>query len=128
MVSIALKMSEFKVLRSNQRFISSILRVDVEPQQNQSIKFTNKFFESIPVFLVLFTLFSVLISCAVRIFYESYDFAVKLTAAIGFIALCQAITIFLSLGVNFEMITTLYQTLQAIVDGDGTESFFVCCI
>ena len=117
-------MQKFKVLQSNQRFTSSILRIDIEQKRNPWMRSIDKFFTSIPVQLILFILFSILISGAVRVHNKSYDFTVRLAAILGSILMLQAFTVFLDMGVNMQKIATLYQKLQAIVDGVGMA--FLC--
>ena len=116
-------MVKFKVLQSNQRFLSSILRVDIESQKSESTKSTANFFTSIPVKLILLILFNIALLCAVRMCNQSYDFTARLTAALVFIAMCQAIMIFLSMGSNVKKIVALYQTFQTIVDDEGLFPF-----
>lgn len=112
-------MTKFKVLQSNQRFMSSFLRINMEPQKSHSTKSTGKFFTSIPVNLILLILINILSSCVVKICNSSYDFTARLTAALLVIAMSQSIMIFLSIGFNLQKIVALSQTFQAIVDGEG---------
>lgn len=108
------------VFQNNRHFMSSILRIDVEQKRNQWMKSTDKFFESIPVLAILFIMCSAAISNAVRMHNDSYDFTDRLAASLMLIAMSQAITIFLSMGMHMKTIVTLYRTLQAIVDRAGT--------
>lgn len=112
-------MIEFKVLQNNQRFMSSILRIDVEQEKNPWMKSADEFFTSFPVLLILFGLFSLLVASAVRMHNNSYDFTARLVAALLLIAMCQAIIIFLSIGVHIKKIVALYHTLQTITDNEG---------
>lgn len=105
--------------------MSSILRLDVEQKNRRWTKATDNFFTSIPVLLVLFVLFSALISSAVKSANESNGFTVRLAAAYLFIAISQAITIFLSMGANVQKIVVLYRTLQTIVDSEGIDFSFI---
>lgn len=113
------EMSKFTVLQNNQRFLSSILRIDVEQKKHPRMKSTDQFFKSIPVHLILIILFSLAASSAVRTHNSSYDFTVRLAASLIFIAACQVIVIFLAIGKNVQTIVALYRTLQAIVDSEG---------
>lgn len=108
-------MLKFKVLQSNQCFMSSILRIDGE---------THNFFASVPVLLILFIQFSTMALYAVRISIDSHDFTTRLTAILMLVAMGQATAMFLNVGVNMQKISALYQTLQSIVGEEGI--FFVC--
>lgn len=109
-------MEKFHVLQSHRRFMSSILRIDVEEKANRWMKSTDKFFESIPVLLIFFILFSASISSAVTVSTQSNGFTIRLAMTLMFIAMCQASTILLNTGVNMQKIVVLYRTLQTIVD------------
>lgn len=50
---------------------------------------------------------------------DSYDFTAKLVAALVFIGMSQAITVFLNVGANMQKTVDLYRTLQEIVDSEG---------
>lgn len=113
-------MKKFTVLQNNRRFMSSVLRVYVELKKDARLKSADKFFTAIPVLLIFFILFSILLSSAVRIHNISYDFTVRLSAAMILIAVCQAISILLDMGLNMQNIVALYRKLQAIVDAEGT--------
>lgn len=117
-------MAKFKVLQNNQRFLSSVLRIDVERKNDARLKSADSFFTSTPVLSMLFIFVSVFISNAVRILNSSYDFTDRLAAALLFIGMCQTITIFLSTGVNMPKSLDLYQALQEIVEGEG-ESYSI---
>lgn len=112
-------MEKFKVLQNNRRFMSSILRIDVEQKTNPWMKSADNFFTSIPVLLILFILFSIVVSSAVRMQNNSYDFTARLTAALLFIAMFQAIIVLLNMGLNIQKIAALFATLQTIVDSEG---------
>lgn len=112
-------MVKFKILQNNQRFMASILRINVEQQKKGPLK---KLVDnlSIPVRMILLILFSTVVSCTVRMTSSSYDFTVRSIAAFALISTCQAITICMSMNVHLQKMVTLYQTLQAIVDSaDG---------
>lgn len=107
------------VLKNNRRFTSSILRIDVEQEENPWMKTADKFFTSIPVLAILSIL---LILCALSAFSlhsSSYDYTAKLVHFLSVIALCQAFTIFFNVGAYIENTVGLYRTLQAIVDSEG---------
>lgn len=99
--------------------MSSILGIDVEKENNGWMKSINQFFKSIPVLWILFILFSVLVSSAVRIQNSSYDFTTKLNAALILIAISESIIILLNIGAHVKNTGDLYQTLQVIVDNEG---------
>lgn len=111
-------MAKFEVLHSNHRIISLTCGIDIK-ENSKLTSVTRKFFTSIPVYLILFILTNILLSCAVKTSNKSYDFTARLTAASIIIALCQGITIFLNIGVNMQKMAALNQTLQAIADGEG---------
>lgn len=117
-------MSKFRILQSNQRFMSLLLHVDVAKGDNRRTKLSNGFFASMRVLLILFISFASLLMCAVRVSMQSYDFTTRLTAALLFVALAQATTMFVNIGVNIQKITNLYQTLQSIVDNEGNLEIF----
>lgn len=123
-IKIELEMEKFKVLQNNQRFMSSILRVNVEPGKNPWMKSVDTFFTSIPVLWMLFILFGIVISSAVRMHNNSYDFTSRLTAALVFIAMSQAFIILLNMCMKMKNIIALYRTLQAIVNGEGIYDIF----
>lgn len=112
-------MVTFKVLQSNQRFMSSILRIDVAKQKKQFIDSSIGFYSSIPVLLICLNLFGALVSSAVRMSNKSYDFTTRMTAAMTLITMCQTFTIFLNIDLNMQKIAALYQTLQTVVDNEG---------
>lgn len=101
--------------------MSSILRIDAEQQKKDSfMKFVNNFFPTIPLLMILVILFSTLVSCTVRMTNNAYDFTVRSIAALALITVCQAITICINMNAHIQKTVTLYETLQAIVDGlDG---------
>lgn len=116
-------MSKFKALQTSRRFMSSILRIDIEHKDDRWMKFSNRFFKSIPVHLILFIQFSALISSVVKILNQSNGFTVRLAATYVFIALSQAITMFLNTGVHLNKIVALYRTLQTTVDSKCKMNF-----
>lgn len=113
-------MAKFKVLQNNRRFLSSMLRIDIEQKNDAQLKSADKLFTSIRLTLILFFVFSILISSAVRMHNDSYDFTVRLSAFYVFIAIFQEITIFIDMGANMQKILALYRTLQQIVGSEGT--------
>lgn len=113
-------MAKFEILQNNQRFMSSILRINVEQQKKDPTKLADNFLSSISVRMILLILFSTVVSCTVRMTSSSYDFTVRSIAALALVSTCQAITICKSMNVHSQKTVTLYQTLQAIVDSaDG---------
>lgn len=114
-------MSKFKVLESSQHFLSLLLEIDINRQPNHNLleKLPNKFIKSRPVFLIFVLLFSIQLSCYVKIFHSFDDFSTKLVAALAFITVYQAIAIFLNIVFDMPQIADLYQTFQTIVDGEG---------
>lgn len=114
-------MSKFKVLESSQHFLSLLLEIDIKqhPNQNLSGKLPNQFIKSRPVYLIFVLLFSIQLSCYVKIFHSFDDFSTKLVAALAIITIYQAIAIFLNVIFDMPQIAALYQTLQIIVDGEG---------
>lgn len=118
LASIVGEMAKFDVLQSNQRIILLTCGMDVN-QKSKVTNSTGKFFTSFRVYVILFVLVNILLSFAAKAFNKSNDFAARLTAASIIIALCQAIAIFLNIGVNMQKMTALNQTLQSIVDGEG---------
>lgn len=117
-------MLKFKVLLSNQWFLSLICGIGVEKLNSKSEKSVSKFSSSIPVYLILFTLVYILLSSAVSAYNDSFDFTVRLTAVSITIAISQAIAMFLNMGANVPKILALYQTLKEIVDGECELLYF----
>lgn len=99
--------------------MSSILRIYVEQGKNAWSKSGDRFFTSIPVVAILFYLFSIIISSAVRIYSSSDDFTVKLYTIFAFIALSQAFMVLLNMNVKTQKIMALNRVLQGIVDSEG---------
>lgn len=116
-------MSDFKVLQNNQRSMSTILRINFEQRNNRWMKSTNEFFTSIPILLILFIQFISLVISAFTLHNNSYDFSTKSAYALAIIALSQAITILLNMGLYMQKTVDLYHTLQAIVDSEGMDLF-----
>lgn len=117
-------MDKFQVLQNNRRFMSSILRIDIEQKNDARLKSADKFFTSVPVLLILFVLSSALLSSAVQMHSNSHDFTVRLAAALVLIAMCQAFIVLLDMGLNMKDIVTLYRKLQTIVDREGINLTF----
>lgn len=116
---MAPKSFKFKILQANRWFMTSILRIDMEQQNNRWTKSTNRFFASYSGLLILSILCGVLISSIVRASTDSLAFTSRLTAFMTIVAMCQAITIFLNTGMNMQNLTDLFQMLQTIVDDEG---------
>lgn len=115
-------MSKFKVFECSQHLESLLFKFHTNQNNRSSTKSVkNRFFTSLPVCLVLLILFNMQVLCAVKIFNQSDksdDFSAKLLAALAFIAMHQALIIFVNIGVNMPKIVALHQTFQTIVDGE----------
>lgn len=118
-------MAKFTVLKNNRRFMSSILRIDVEQKKNPWMKTANQFFTSIPVLAILFILLILCVISAFSLHSSLYNFTVKLTHFLAVIALCQAFTIFFNVGVYIEKTVDLYRMLQAIIDSEGMNGWLL---
>lgn len=112
-------MDKFNVLHHNRRFLSTALQIDVDGKKDERRTPADRFFTSPPVLFVLFILFSMVLSSAVRLHNDSYDFTAKLAAALVLVAMSQATTILLDTGMNMQNIVTFYRKLQIIVDKKG---------
>lgn len=110
-------MSKVTILQTNQYLMSLLLRIDVKQNENPSIR--TGFFPSIRVPLILFSLFNLMLSNAVKVLNNSYDFTIRLLAALIIIAVFPAVTMILDIGLQTEKLAALYQTFQAIVDNEG---------
>lgn len=82
------------------------------------MKSADEFFTSMPVLSILFILFSVLVSNAVKMHNNSNDFTERLNASLFVIGMTQTMTILLNVGVNMKNIMALFQTIQTIVDDE----------
>lgn len=113
-------MAKFKVLQSNQWFISSVLRIESGAQkENHWFGMAGKFSESIPVYTILIVLCNVLVSSTATLSMQSYTFTTKSVAALTVIIMSQATTIFLSLGAKMQKISAVHQKFQTLIDDNG---------
>lgn len=116
-------MPAFNVLQTNRQFMSLILRIDVDQENDPRVKSVGKYFTSIRVVLNLLFIFSMLASCAVRTYNDSYDFTTRLNAGLVLIVILQEMIVFINIGANMEKNVGLYRTLQTIVDSEGMDFY-----
>lgn len=116
-------MPAFNVLQTNRQFMSLILRIDVDQENDPRVKSVGKYFTSIRVVLNLLFIFSMLASCAVRTYNDSYDFTTRLNAGLVLIVILQEMIVFINIGTNMEKNVGLYRTLQTIVDSEGMDFY-----
>lgn len=110
-------MVKFKVLQTNQVFMTSLgihSKHLTEP--------SNEFFKSIISYLILAALIYSLILSIAQIYVSWSDVTSRLSAMLMAFCACQAIGMFLSIGLNMKKVKELHLQLQAIVD-DGLFTF-----
>lgn len=99
--------------------MSLLLRIEVKQKKIPPMKTAQNYFPSIPVPFISFITFIPMLLNAVKVLNNSYDFTIRLLAALVVMAMFPALTMILDIGLQTKKLATLYQTFQAIVDSEG---------
>lgn len=104
-------MVKFKVLQTNQIYMTRIGNYSYNLTEP-----TNEFLYSFSTWVIIITMVIPLISAAILVYNDTYDFTSKLNSVFMFVGLSQGLGAYLNVGIQMKKIKLLHLKLQAMVD------------